>query len=875
MKRLGFLLVVLATISSVHGYFNIPNYMATLPFQGGMAYVQRNNSLIVYGGANATSRYSNKLFQLTQTANNFIWEEIPQQGALPPPSAYAQAVISTTGASMLVIGGAYNQTTAQSPLQIYVYQFANNAWSSPPGNTQSNVSTAPANRISFSATADKSNNVYIYGGTDVGKTQVYSQLYMYSPSTNSFTALPDPQVGRYGHTASLLSNGNLVVIGGLIQTNQNNQAQRSLATMESLYVYSTSTKQWQTQKINPASGAGFPSTRSGHTAIVTPDDKIIIFGGDNGSDERNRQYLNTIAILDTKTWTWEIPPMNGIPPGRRSNSAAMLVNNQYLTVAFGEATNAYYNDVNVLDLTSHTWIQEFNPSNDNQGSGVSAGLIAGVTVAAVVLVAIIAFLIWRFKSYTGWLIRQIHDDIWKPRTGEPVWAETTRIVFQIFFLFLFTVFLVFVIRQAIESPNITQRIENPAASVDVPDIRFCFDGYPTYPNTYDQRNPGITCQTNNGVLCSNYIRPLNMSIFRPIFSDNLGEVSCFLFRAPKTFQMTSTSGNNNGSRLLFTMYGDQSITSGRVHVSVYPRQMDPNAKVYNIIDDSTVLMSDAEVSSWQNAERTDTQALNIYTIEPYTYSALSYELSERRSLQDVGWNYVGFLPIQNSVPEIESTFRAEAPNPFYVQSHSSLSFIAVFPESYAEVINREVKMYTLVNALGFVGGIFGLLIAAQTWLFGFRPQSPWGVVHRWSVGDMKRSLLRGLQSKFNIDEAGIPLVHPVRQDLNEYQNMGYEHGTQRISRVEQRMQTLELLFKAYYVDDEVFRSLDNATKTGQISSAGDRFPSEKMNVSPQQNNDGFTHMFQRRPSSGSFASDANSQRQLNPHEKDNVPMHNF
>jgi hypothetical protein len=33
-----------------------------------------------------------------------------------------------------------------------------------------------------------------------------------------------------------------------------------------------------------------------------------------------------------------------------------------------------------------------------------------------------------------------------------------------------------------------------------------------------------------------------------------------------------------------------------------------------------------------------------------------------------------------------------------------------------------------------------------------------------------------------------------------------------MNRMEERMQMLEVLFKAYYVDDEVFRSLDNVSK---------------------------------------------------------------
>lgn len=401
------------------------------------------------------------------------------------------------------------------------------------------------------------------------------------------------------------------------------------------------------------------------------------------------------------------------------------------------------------------------------------------------------------------------------------------------------------------------------------DVRFCFDGYPTYADASDARNPGVVCQTDTGYSCTNFVQQLNMSIFTPTFASDLGAVNCFLFRGDSTFKMTSTSGANNGSRLLFTFFGDQSIQYGRVHVSVYPKAMDPNVKVYNLNDNIPVIMSDADVLNWQNAERNDIQATNVYEVQPSTYSALSYDLVDHRYLQSVGWNYVGFAPITNSTPEVESNFRAEAQNPAYTQTHSDLAFMAIYPNSYQNLTDREVKMYTLVNALGFVGGIFGLLIAVQAWMFGYRPRSPWGVVHRWSVGDMKRSLLRGLQHNFKTSESSIPLVHPLHPRFsmqNLGADLGYESEGQRISRVEERMQVLELLFKAYYVDDEIFRSLDNANKNVPPSpTGGGPFfpPTEKVDGFGRTKSGGFSHMFNHRQSVASVSSDSNSQRHLN------------
>lgn len=327
-----------------------------------------------------------------------------------------------------------------------------------------------------------------------------------------------------------------------------------------------------------------------------------------------------------------------------------------------------------------------------------------------------------------------------------------------------------------------------------------------------------------------------MSIFTPTFADNLGAINCFLFRSTTDFQMTSTSGANNGSRLLFTFFGDQSISYGRIHVSAYPKEMDPNAKLYNLQDSIPLLMSDADVLNWQNGERNDIQATNVYTIQPFTYSAMSYDLVDHRYLQSVGWNYVGFLPISNSTPEIETNFRQEAPNPNYTATHSDLGFMAVFPETFANITDREVKMYTLLNALGFVGGIFGLLVALQTWLFGYRPRSPWGIVQRWSIGDMKRSLLRGLSKSFRTTDSGVPFIDPVhhRFSMQNLASLANETEAERVSRVEERLQVLEMLFKAYYVDDELFRSLDHANKQYALTDKKTDIPSQSSSTQQQQ-----------------------------------------
>ncbi|KAI8989592.1 hypothetical protein BDB01DRAFT_718454 [Pilobolus umbonatus] len=842
----GYLVALFALLTSVNAYFYVPNFAQSLPFKNAMAYAQVDNSLYLYGGETSVSRYTNELYKLTKTETAFSWETVNQANQLEG-SSYSKAYVTADKQNLVVVGGDTNQTVGRGlPMQINVFNFASQSWTPGPNNDLNITGTPPAgflyNKQSFSLNFDsKTQNAYLFGGALAGGSIAFNDFHVLDSSLNA-RALPSTPYPRYGHTASLLSDGKLVVFGGIIRKDVD-----TMASTNSVWIFDTNNLNgtWTEQPILPFANGQYPSVCFAHSAVVSSDDRITIFGGDNAYPQRFRQYLNTVSILDTKTWSWIIPDIAGIPPSRRSYAAAAIFDDK-LTVAFGSSSNSYYNDINVFDLTKSSWLQSFEGTSSNGDGSVSKGLIAGVTVAAVVLFLIILFLLWKFQSYVRWLITRIHHDIWKPRTGEPVWAETSRVIAQVFFIFLFALFLVFIIKQAIDSPNITQRIEKPSAAVEVPDVRFCFDGYPpnaSEPKNGDLGNPGVSCQTNTGYSCTPYIQRLNMNVFSPTFSDHLGPVDCYLFRAPDEFQLSATSGQNNGSRLLFTMFGDETATFARVHVAVYPKRMDPNAKVYNVNDTIPVYLSEAQVLDWQNNERNDLQATNIYTIAPFTYNSLSYTLVEHKYLQDVGWNYVGFLPVTNSTPEIDTVFRSGSPNPNYSSNQDDLGVLSVMPSKYAHYSDREIKMYTLMNAIGFVGGIFGILIGAQAWLFGYRPRSPWGVIHRWSTGSRKQSLLSGLQSKFKTTDSGIPLVHPVhhRFSVNELQTLGQETDSQRVSRVEERMQILELLFKAYYVDDEVFRSLDYASTTNnrdKTANKGFAPPGGQSNV---ENNSGINN----------------------------------
>jgi N-acetylneuraminic acid mutarotase len=202
-----YLVALVSYITTVHGYFYVPNFMNSLPFKGGMSSAQRNNSLYLFGGENATTTYTNDLYKLTQTSDSYTWE-IVQQINPPPGTIYGQAYTTADSENLVLLGGTTNDTTAAvKALQIYVYNYASQTWTANTSNTDivnQNDTSILFNRESFSATYNaKTQQTYVFGGALPGLGAIFSDFRVLDANFKA-TTLNSPNVGRYGHTASLL-----------------------------------------------------------------------------------------------------------------------------------------------------------------------------------------------------------------------------------------------------------------------------------------------------------------------------------------------------------------------------------------------------------------------------------------------------------------------------------------------------------------------------------------------------------------------------------------------------------------------------------------------------------------------------------------------
>ncbi|KAF9435992.1 hypothetical protein BGZ76_005077 [Entomortierella beljakovae] len=287
-----------------------------------------NNLLAIYGGnstftSTSTGSSSNSLNLYDTTSGT--WTPSPLQD---PPRREQQKAVSRLGdGTMFVFGGMIlspDLLTETSTSELWTLG----------GYINSNNSTS--NSTSTNSTSQEPKGL--------------------SPVTVGWQKLDESgsQVtDRSYHTATLIrSNGLLVIIGGV--------SSGALTSMSDILVYDTTAGTWSQQM---ATGATPPSRRN-HVAVATSTGQIYIHGG---TDLGATTFFADLAILDTTSWSWSQPAIEGNPPtGRYSHAATMIGSNMIVT--FGLTAGDSTNNIFILDTASNTWQSSYTPNNLAQTS---------------------------------------------------------------------------------------------------------------------------------------------------------------------------------------------------------------------------------------------------------------------------------------------------------------------------------------------------------------------------------------------------------------------------------------------------------------------------------------------------------------------------
>jgi hypothetical protein len=156
--------------------------------------------------------------------------------------------------------------------------------------------------------------VLVAGGTESPNSSLAAldSVEIFDPSTGIFSAGPSMNHARIGHTATVLADGRVLVVGG---TSGNDAVQ-------SAEVFDPAAGTW-TDAASPDAG------RTGHTATLLPDGRVLVVGGS----------LNPGAaeVYDPGSGVWLTT--EGMTAARQSHAATLLLDERVLVTGGVDDSN--------------------------------------------------------------------------------------------------------------------------------------------------------------------------------------------------------------------------------------------------------------------------------------------------------------------------------------------------------------------------------------------------------------------------------------------------------------------------------------------------------------------------------------------------------
>ncbi len=185
------------------------------------------------------------------------------------------------------------------------------------------------------ATLLPNGKVLVVGGDSTGGGRTLTSAELYDPANGIWTATGPLATDRAEHTATLLPNGKVLVVGG-------RQFFYDLASAE-LY--------------DPVSGIWTPTgslntQRHGHTATLLPNGKVLVAGG---SQEffASVYSLASAELYDPATGTWS--PTGSLATDRFFHTAALLPNGRVLVAGGYSRGRGTLASAESYDAASGTW----------------------------------------------------------------------------------------------------------------------------------------------------------------------------------------------------------------------------------------------------------------------------------------------------------------------------------------------------------------------------------------------------------------------------------------------------------------------------------------------------------------------------------------
>jgi hypothetical protein len=170
-------------------------------------------------------------------------------------------------------------------------------------------------RASHSATLLGNGMVLIVGGDD-GNGKALASAELYDPAAGTFAATGSMTMARYDHTATLLPSGMVLIAGGYTD-NGAPAFQNALLSSAELYDPSAATF---------TATSSMTAARGSHTATLLPNGRVLIAGGysDNGAPAFEATLLSSAELYVPALGTFTAT--GSMTVARASHSATLLGN---------------------------------------------------------------------------------------------------------------------------------------------------------------------------------------------------------------------------------------------------------------------------------------------------------------------------------------------------------------------------------------------------------------------------------------------------------------------------------------------------------------------------------------------------------------------
>jgi N-acetylneuraminic acid mutarotase len=257
----------------------------------------------------------------------------PAGSMIEPRTGHSAALL---GDGRVLVAGGGGRATPGS-MMVYSSTLATAELYDPGSGSWTATGSMSGGRILHTATLLPDGKVLVAGGADsIGETSVnaLASAELYDPSTGFWSATGNMTQARARHTATLLPDGKVLVVGG----SGSGSGTDSLISAE---LYDPSSGTW-------TATANLIEARTLHTATLLPDGKVLVAGG-SGS---HGPQLASAELYDPASGSWTAAAnMNG----ERSGQTATLLSDGRVLVLGGTSSRGALASAELYDPSSGSW----------------------------------------------------------------------------------------------------------------------------------------------------------------------------------------------------------------------------------------------------------------------------------------------------------------------------------------------------------------------------------------------------------------------------------------------------------------------------------------------------------------------------------------